>query len=61
MQQKRGHDDESTIPIAKRLKLAELRLRKYKALLKKVQVARLILDAPTDDDPVQEVNQCTLL
>ncbi|SJL08731.1 uncharacterized protein ARMOST_12101 [Armillaria ostoyae] len=54
MQQKRGHDDESTIPNAKRLKLAELGLRQYKALLKKVQVVRLILDAPTDDDSDQE-------
>ncbi|KAK0236608.1 hypothetical protein EDD85DRAFT_580233 [Armillaria nabsnona] len=54
MQQKRRHDDESTIPIAKCLKLAEPHLRQYKALLKKVQVVRLILDAPTDDDSEEE-------
>ncbi|SJL08712.1 uncharacterized protein ARMOST_12081 [Armillaria ostoyae] len=65
MPPKRGRDDESTLSIAKRFKLAEPLLRKYKSILEEVQrplerdlalVQLILLDAPTSDSE-EEVDQ----
>ncbi|KAK0201155.1 hypothetical protein DFS33DRAFT_1111545 [Desarmillaria ectypa] len=66
-----SHNDESAFSIAKRFKLAELLLRKYKPILEEVQrplerdlaIAQLILlNETTDEEDIDEgVYECTFL
>ncbi|KAK0431188.1 hypothetical protein EV421DRAFT_1854705 [Armillaria borealis] len=65
MPPKRGRDDESTLSIAKRFKLAEPLLRKYKSILEEVQrplecdlaIVRLVLLDASDEEEVDQDEQ----